>query len=184
MINLKPIIKISRSEKSYNLKANYGFTLVELIIYIALTSAVVTSLILWVLNLSGVRNKNYSAAAVEANRQFIASIITREIKHADAVTQPAAGASGATLELDRPGALPNAIFNLTAGILYLEIVGNAPVAVSDASVEITNLEFRNLTDAGDSRGSVWVHANLRYRDSSSNDFNYERELTLTASNRL
>ena len=173
-----------RKRKAKNEKRKEGFTLIELLIYIALLSAIVTSLILWVLNLSGVRDKNYAAVEVESNRQFVASIITREIKQADAIVAPAAGATAATLELDRSGVLPNAIFRVSGGTLYLEVVGNSLIPISSRQVEVTNLEFRNLTDAGDGRGSVWIRIGLRYRDASSSEFNYERELTFTVSNRL
>ncbi|MEK7209102.1 MAG: prepilin-type N-terminal cleavage/methylation domain-containing protein [Patescibacteria group bacterium] len=175
---------IKLKAKTYKLKTIRGFTLIELLIYLALVSAVVTTLILWVLNLSGVRNKNYAAAAVAANRQFIASVITREIKQADVVIAPAAGATSATLELKRPGALPDVIFDVTNGTLYLTVVGNPPVAVSGRQVEIVNLEFKNLTGSGDDRENIWSQAIIRYRNPASKEFEYERPLTFTTSNRL
>ncbi|MBI2097782.1 MAG: type II secretion system protein [Candidatus Vogelbacteria bacterium] len=161
-----------------------GFTLIELLIYLALVSVVVTSLILWVLNLSGVRNKNFAAVEVAANSQFVISEITREIKQAEAIVAPAAGAAGATLELDRPGALPNAVFRAVAGALYFEVVGNPPVAVSSSLVEVADLVFRNLTGAFDDRANVAVQAVVRFRDSASGDFAYEREINTAVSNRL
>jgi len=173
-----------RKRKAKSEKRKEGFTLIELLIYLALVSAVVTSLILWVLNLSGVRDKNYVATEVESNRQFIAATIMHEIKQADAIIAPAAGATGATLELDRPDPLPNLIFNLTAGTLYLEVVGSAPIPISSRPVEIINLEFQNLSGVGTSRDYVTTRLDLRYRDSPSNEFQYERGLTFTTSNRF
>lgn len=166
------------------LQASRGFTLVELLIYIALVSVVVTSLILWVLSLAGVRNKNYAAGEVEANRQFILSVLTREVKQAEAIVAPAAGAAGATLELDRPGGLPNAIFRAVDGTFYFEVVGNTPLAVSSPQVEIADLVFRNLTGALDDRANVAVQAVIRFRDSESGDFASRREIITAVSNRL
>ncbi len=170
--------------KTYKLKANHGFTLIEFLIYLALVSVVVTSLILWVLSLTGVRNKNYAVGEVTANRQFILSILTREVKQAEAIIAPAAGATGATLELDRPGALPNAIFRVVDGRLYFEVAGNPPLAVSSRQVEIADLMFRNLTGAFDNRANVAVRAIVRFRDPASIDFTSEREIITAVSNRL
>ncbi len=161
-----------------------GFTLVEFLIYIALVSAVVTSLILWILNLSAVRNKNYAAVEVAANNQFIISELTREIKQAVAIIAPAAGAAGAALELDRPGLLPNAIFRAVNGTLYFEVTGNPALALSSRPVEIVDLVFSNLTGAFDDRANVAVQAVIRFRDPASADFTSRRELRIAAGNRL
>lgn len=169
---------------SCKLKADSGFTLIELLIYLALVSVVVTSLILWVLNLSAVRNKNYAAVEVEMNSRFIISVISRQVKEAEAIIAPAAGAVEPTLELDSPGALPNAILRTVNGTLYFEAAGAPPLAVSSRQVEIADLTFRNLTGAFDERANVIVRATVRFRDPASADFTYEREIITAVSNRL
>ncbi|HEY4524159.1 MAG TPA: hypothetical protein VJL36_00130 [Candidatus Paceibacterota bacterium] len=165
-------------------EAIQGFTLIELIIYIALTSAVLVSLILWVLNLSGVRDKNYAAVEVETNRQFIASVISREIKQAGAIIAPLPGATSDFLELDRSGARPNIIFRAISGTLSREEIGQSPVAISSRQVEITNLEFKNLTSAAAARGNVTLRALVRFRNPAAGEFTSERALIVTASNHL
>lgn len=161
-----------------------GFTLVELLIYLGLVGTVVTSLILWVLNLSAVRDKNYAAVEVAANSQFIVSELTREIRQAEAIIAPVAGAAATTLELDRPGALPNAIFRATGGTLYFEATGAPSLAISSREVEIADLVFRNLTGALDNRANVALQATVRFRNPASADFTYEREIITAVSNRL
>jgi len=161
-----------------------GFTLVEFLIYIALVSVVVTSLILWVLSLAGVRDKNYAVGEVQSNAQMILSIVERGVKQAEAIIAPAAGTAGVTLELDRPGALPNAIFRVVDGTLYFEVTGSPSLAVSSRQVAIMDLVFRNLTGAFDNRANVAVRAIVRFRDQASTDFASRREIITAVSNRL
>lgn len=170
--------------KSYKPKANQGFTLIELLIYLALVSAVVTSLILWVLNLSGLRDKNYVTAEVTTNRQFLSSFIAREVRQAAAVLLPTPGAAGAVLNLGRPGALADAAFYVSAGTLYFEVLGQAAVPVTSRQVEIANLEFRNLAGPFDDRANVVVFGLVRFRNPSSPEFRSEQPFLVSVSQRL
>ena len=159
-----------RKTKSEKLKADEGFTLVELLIYLGLVSLVVTSLILWVLSLAGVRDKNYVVTEVQSNAQMILSVIEREVKQARTIISPLPGASGVTLELARPSPAPNLKFEVIDRSLWLTVVGSPSIKVSSRQVEIANLTFTNLAAPTDGRANVRVSFTVRSRDPASTDF--------------
>ena len=63
-------------------------------------------------------------------------------------------------------------------------VGRAPVPIPSRQVEITNLEFKNLTSAAAARGNVTLRALVRFRNPAAGEFTSERALIVTASNHL
>ena len=153
-----------------------GFTLVEFVIYLTLVSLVLTSLVIWILSLGAVRDKNYVAVEVEANAQIVTSIIAREVRAATAIVNPPAGSAATVLELTRPSPEPGRKFELLDGVLWLTTAGQAAVQVSGGAVELTNLLFTNLAEPNDARDNLRASFTLRYREPASADFAYEIEV--------
>ena len=85
--------------KSYHLTANQGFTLIELIIYLAIMSVFTVSLILWSLSVGDLGARARAGAEVNASARFALEIITRDLEQATSVTTPAPNATSSTLVL-------------------------------------------------------------------------------------
>ena len=76
-----------------------GFTLIELIIYLAIVSALATSLILWSLTVGDLGARARSGAELNASGRGALEIIIRDIEQAMAVTAPASMTPSPTLTL-------------------------------------------------------------------------------------
>lgn len=81
-----------------------GFTLIELLLYVSIVGVLLISISTFFATVSDARIKNQSIS--EVNQQGVAALeqITQTIRNADTVTLPAAGTSGATLNLTVPTA--------------------------------------------------------------------------------
>ncbi len=138
-----------------------GFTLVEMIIYIAIIGIVITGFINYSLSVGGVRNKNYSAATVQANGREALSVLTQKIHEASAVLTPSAGATNTQLVLDMPGANPNIIFDVSGGILTMTPTGSPAVTITDSRATISSLTFTNLASSGQ-RPNIQIDMTINY----------------------
>ncbi len=72
-------------KRKKSIKKNKGFTLVELIIYIAIISIVVVGFITFTLSIINSRNKNYVVQEVQANTRTAFKLISQEILLAEGV---------------------------------------------------------------------------------------------------
>lgn len=126
-----------------------GFTLLETLIYIAILSVVIFSIVGYSLSLSGARNKNYSVQNVQANSRTALSIIGQKIRASSSVITPTYGTSSNQLVLDMPGASPNIIFSVSNGRLVMSEVGNPDVFITDNRIIVSNFVFTNMAASGE-----------------------------------
>jgi len=80
-------------------EATQGFTLIELIIYLAIVSTLTTSLILWSLTVGELGVRARAGAELNASGRLALEIITRDIEQAAAVTTPASATPSPDLVL-------------------------------------------------------------------------------------
>lgn len=160
-----------------------GFTLVEMIIYIAIMGIVISSFMAYSLSISGVRNKNYAAATVQANGRSALSIMTKKIHEAQAVLTPTASTSDPALSLDMPGVSPNITFFVTDGVLHMVEAGVATSTITDSRTHISQLLFTNLA-ASDDRANVRIEMTIGYNVPASDAaFGYTKSYRTAVSTR-
>lgn len=131
-----------------------GFTLVEVTVYVAIVAGIMTTLVLFSLNLIQVRAKQRVIHNVEANAARIFERLADAARHAEGINTGAStfGADPGTLSVNMVtvGVDPT-IFTLTAndGVFQANEGGAGNVAITTDDVSITNLTFTNLTSADD-----------------------------------
>ena len=76
----------SLSPKTYHLKPQQGFTLIELIIYIGIVSIILVSISYLIIDLISGQSSNTARQEVNQNVRFISSTISRDIRAAQAIT--------------------------------------------------------------------------------------------------
>lgn len=93
--------------------ASAGYTLLELLLYIGIIGALLTSVTMFFGAVVDARVKNQSISEVDQQGELIMSLITQTIRNADSITSPAAGASDDSLTITVPtGVLSPTIFDL------------------------------------------------------------------------
>jgi type II secretory pathway pseudopilin PulG len=129
-----------------------GFTLVEVIIYIAITGMVVSALVGFVFSAASTREKNYSVEEVHANSRFALDRITYFIRLAESVDIGASvfGVDPGVLTLNMPNAVDSpTVISLTQDDGALRVrEGTSPVReyiLTNEELRITNLMFGDFT---------------------------------------
>lgn len=166
-------------EKSKKMR---GFTLVELMLYVVITAAIIFSFIIFLQAILESRIKNQTVAEVEQTGMQIIQLINQTARNATAMTTPAQGASGAILTLTVPtGANSPTVFDLASGAVRIKEGAGPNVNLSSSRVTVSGLTFQNLTRAG-TPGSVQYQFTVTYNNPANrNEYNFSRTFHASAS---
>ena len=125
-----------------------GFTIIELMVYISIVTVAITVFSAFMLDVTKNASRSKTIKEVQQNAQFIMNRITNDIRHAQAVTIPALGASGADLTLTMSPTLTATYHfdNAASTVTYQQNSGTA-MAISNNQVRVTNLSFSNTGSA-------------------------------------
>ena len=147
---MKEISKI-KYQKS---KISSGFTLVELILYIAIVSIFLTGVIMFTWDIIYGRVKSYVQEEVNQNLRYAAKRITYEIRNASAVNLPVTVTS-ISLASGNAARNPTTI-DISGGRLRIGYGNSGPCPITSPcfltsnKVDVTNLTFINLSSGSDS----------------------------------
>lgn len=123
-----------------------GFTLIELILYVGASAALILIISIMLSIITSARVKNQTILEVEQQGAFIVQRIAQTIRNADAITTPAPGESAATLNLAMPNAPENpTIFDTADGAVRIQEGASPSVALTSPRVVATSLVFENLS---------------------------------------
>lgn len=132
--------------KTKNQNRKTGFTLVELLLYVGISSTLllVTSLFLGMM--LEARVKNQTISEVEGQGAQVMQTITQNIRNAQNITSPSVGASGASLTLDVVNiARDPTIFDLASGVVRIKEGSGAYIPLTNSHVVVSGLNFANLS---------------------------------------
>ena len=122
-----------------------AFTLLEVLLYFAIASTLV---VLMGVTLSAVlqaRVKAQAIADVDEAGAAAMQVITQNLRNAQSITSPAAGASSSTLIIQTYSSGSPTIFNISGGALQIQENGGLPVSLTTDTVAISGLNFTNLS---------------------------------------
>lgn len=157
-----------------------GFTLIELLLYIAIISTLLVAVSLFLSLALSARVKNQSIAEVNQQGTMLLEKITTTLRGASAITSPAAGATGTTLNVATPNAGTNpTIFDLNGSVFQIKEGGNPAVALTNEKVAVSGLTFKNLSRPG-TPGTVQISFTLsRVNPGGRNEYTYQKTFTVT-----
>jgi len=146
--------------KSYKLKAIQGFTLIELIIYLAIVSTLATSLILWALTVNDLGARARGVTEVNVSGRFALAIITRDIEQAVTVTAPAAITPSPILTLTN--VLGQVIsISVSDNQLVRTVGAGNPLALTALPAQVTDFTVYRTTGPWSGRNSLVANLTLR-----------------------
>jgi len=159
-----------------NMKKQAGFTLIEILIYIAIISGVVVTFVVFSLSISNSRNKTYVIQEVQANTRVAFELISKYLHAADDINIGASifdsDPGVLSLAMDDAGKNPTIIsLNADDGQLQIKEGSADEVNVTSNEVKITNLVFRDLTGSS-ARKNIGVEVTVEYNVDNS-DVIYE-----------
>jgi prepilin-type N-terminal cleavage/methylation domain-containing protein len=150
-----------------------GFTLIEIMVYVAIIGLVVFAFINFSLAVASAGNKAYVEQEVQANARLALDILRQRIMSAkDIELYPNSifDLDPGTLSLTMAdGAVNPTIFSLTGddGTLQIKEGASSAVPITTSKVKITNLVFTNLTPPNNKRKNVKIDLTVEYDSAGS-----------------
>ena len=155
--------------KTKIIKNKKGFTLVELIIYVAILSMFIFSIVAFLNVMTNSRINNQIVLEVNNQGDQVIKTITQSIRNATLINSPSASSMNTSLSLETsiPGTNPT-VFSISGGVLYMTEGSGSAVALTNNKVVIGNLEFSNLSQPSTS-GTIKVRFTLTSAVASPNN---------------
>ena len=164
----------------------HGFTLIEVLIYIALFSFAVTSFVLFSLSVSYGRNKNYAVSEAQANARIVLEFVERNIRSAillDIASSTFNADPGVLALVTASTTLNPTIIDLDSddGRMRITQGTSSPVFITSNKVKVTRLIFQNLTGSS-TRAHIHFDATVGYRNiSGDHEYDYSQNIQSGAS---
>jgi Tfp pilus assembly protein PilW len=127
-----------------------GLTLVEMILYVAICSALLLSLSSFYIFLLSSRIKSQSITEVEQQGLQIVQVVTQSVRNARSLDTPSVGSSGALLSLTTINGLLNpTTFDVDASGTFRIKEGSGPyVPLTNSHVTVSSTTFQNVSSVG------------------------------------
>ena len=160
-----------------------GFTLIEVMLYLAIASVIVFGFVTLLFALLETRVKSETITDIDQQQMFVMQLINQEIRNASSVVSPPTGMSDSALILETSSTTTNPIiFQLSSqGFLQMSEAGAVTTTLTDSSIIITDLLFNNYsapsTPGSIRTGFVMTHVNPSLRQ----EYTFARQATSTAS---
>lgn len=158
-----------------------GFTLIEVLLYVATTSILLVSVSLTHYVTLRSRMKNEVVMEVDAVGRLALERVASTIRNANSITSPALGETQSSLTLAMPESAKNpTVFSLVNGVLQVQEGTQAAVTLTPARTTVGALTFANLGRPG-TEGIVRIQFSVSYNaNSSRNEYQYSKSFTASA----
>ena len=157
--------------------ARSGFSLVELIMYLAIIGALTSVVIGMFVSFNRLRVKSESQTELAQNARSEVERLRQEIVKAQAVNTPSAGGSGVSLELNM-GATKTC-FEVISGVLKMTEGASGTCAASDpltsTKVNITNSDIFTRIDNTGAKSTIQIKLTFIYN--SRPEYTYTTQTT-------
>lgn len=138
-----------------------GYTLIELIIYVAVLGLIAASFGSLAVSISGAAGRASGSADLEESIRMTLEAMHDAFASATSIQYPASGASDTYLEVVNAETSVIHSFGISSGVFYQGISGTASSAISAPDVVMENLTFTNRTVVGQTRGHVGISFTAR-----------------------
>jgi Tfp pilus assembly protein PilW len=165
-------------------KSVKGLTLVEMLLYVAISSVILLSLSLFLVFLLGQRVKNQTIADVNQQGLQVMQLITQSIRNARSIDTPAIGSVSDTLSMTMPdGLLSPTVFDISNGTVRIREGAGAIVPLTNSHIVVSGLLFENISSTSTTERVVRVsftidHVNNNGRNENSFSKSFSGSATL------
>ncbi len=149
------------------IKKHNGFTLVEMLLYVAISSTMLIALVGGLSVVLESRVRNQVSSEVEQQGLQVMQIITQTVRNADAINSPTAGNTASSISLKTFSTTTNpTIFNLSNGVVRITEATGTPIDLTNSHVTVSNFSFQNLSRSG-TTGTVRINFQIDYLGGNS-----------------
>lgn len=165
-----------------NIGGKQGFTLIEVLLYIAITVTIITATISFLFSILQLRIKSNVIADVEQQGIQVMQQVLSVVRNADGVIFPAQGLNDSFLVIDALGTVNDpTTFNELGGVFQIQEGAGPFIHLTNSHVIISGLNFYNLSKT-DTSGTVKISFTVTYiNPEGRNEYNYSKSFTGSAS---
>lgn len=162
-----------------------GFSLVETLLYVALTLVLIGAISSFVTVILNFKAKTYAISEVEQTGNQIVLLITRSVRNGVAINSPATGASASTLSINTITAGDNpTLFQLSGTTLQMKEGAANAFNLTPTTISVTSITFTNVASSG-TNGTIRLQMTLSfYNPTNRQENNYSQTFYGTADIRL
>lgn len=140
-----------------------GFTLIELMVYIALIAGILLGATGVAWSVINSRTKAHVVQEVQQNGRFIIEKITQSAHAANSINTPTRGNSGSTLSLQmQDGALDPIIITTSGNNITRSVAGGTAVQLNSDSVTVSTFSATNQSSANGKTRNVDISLTLEH----------------------
>lgn len=170
-----------QQNKLKNKKQQEAFTLVELILYISISSAFLLLISFFTGVLLEGRIKNQTIMEVESQGLQAVELITKSIRNSEGIIAPVVGTSSSFLTLDVVNVADDPTIFDAPGVLRVKEGVNPFVSLTNSHVVMSALNFTNVS-LPDTKGSIKGSFVLdSVNNSNRYEYNYSKTFYFSAS---
>ncbi len=158
-----------------------GFTLIEFLIYITLTTVALVLITSMVMGLFWSKTKLTTAEEVGQNARFVLERVSASMRNAEGIGLPEPEQSGGTLSLAYGDSAKNpTVFSLSDGNLMIQEGTGDQAQLNSEHVRMTHLEFTNVSYEG-TPGAVRTIITIEFLNPGQRvAYDFEQTFYLTA----
>jgi len=158
-----------------------GYTLIELLLYVALIGILLSAVTAFFGVTADARLKNQTISEVNEQGTYALDYIAQAVRNASVITLPAAASSGSQLTLTVPtSSLSPTVFSVANGVLQVKEGTGSAVALTNSNIQVTSFTVTNLTKSG-TMGIAQIAITInRVNGGGRNEFDYQRTFTTSA----
>ncbi len=159
-----------------------GFTLIEMLLYMAILSVILLALSSFAFMSFQSRIKNQTIAEVEQQGNQIMDIILQTARNSATINSPSVQASGTSLSLNTYNvATTPTVFSLVGNNIQIVEGSGSAVNLTSGRVAASAVTFSNLSESG-APGTVRVQFTLSYiNNAGTNEYDFTKTFYGTAS---
>ncbi|EKE15718.1 MAG: hypothetical protein ACD_11C00108G0012 [uncultured bacterium] len=163
-------------------KNKKGFTLVEMLLYVAITGVIIFSISIFLSIVLEARVRNRTMAEVEQEGMRVMQIISQVIRNSNVINSPTIGTSAASISLGVvDGAKNPTLFDFSSGVVRMKEGASAYVSLTTSRLVVSNLTFTNLSRVS-TPGTIRIQFTLTHTKTDSRDeYDYTRTFYGSAS---
>jgi hypothetical protein len=175
------VFHIDMDRHRYNQK---GVTLIEVLLYSALSIGLMVSIISFVIFFTGIGSKSRTLRDINTQGTFAVHSFTSVVRNGDSITLPAQGNSGAVASIEKDG--NTYVFSESGGRFSYTEDGGSPIYLTSEDMTVSNLSFENYS-LPDTPGNIRIQFTLTKGGAGGSllpEFSFEEEFIGGASMRL
>lgn len=163
-------------------KNQKGFTLVEMILYVAICSLFLLTLSTFLTFLLGARIRSQAIAEVNQQGFQIMHAMTSTIRNGRSVEVPALGSSSSTLSVTTGvPILDPTLFYASSGVLIIKEASNQPIPLTNSRIAVSPLLFENVSSSSSPDRIIRISFTINHTNQSGRyEYTFTKSFTGSA----